>query len=127
MQVLYQLDITREDCEQSLNNFWNTAIEEEVPGEIRQFACELVKGVIANSKAIDATIARHATNWELGRIAVVERNILRLASYELLFRDDIPPKVSINEAIELAKRYSGEKSGKFVNGILDIIKLDKGK
>ncbi|MGE5308145.1 MAG: transcription antitermination factor NusB [Deltaproteobacteria bacterium] len=125
LQILYQLDITHEPFEIAVRTFWkmeaNAACEEDVRG----FAEELVKGVLANLKPIDDAIARYATNWELDRMAVVDRNILRLSSYELLLRDDIPPKVSINEAVELAKKYSGAQAGKFVNGILDKIKSEK--
>ncbi|NQU11506.1 transcription antitermination factor NusB, partial [bacterium] len=74
--------------------------------------------------AVDGQIEKYAEHWELGRIAAVDRNILRLAIYEMLFRDDIPPVVSINEAVEIAKRFSTRESGGFVNGILDRIKLD---
>jgi transcription antitermination factor NusB len=78
-----------------------------------------------NMKAIDEKISGFAENWQLKRMAVVDRNILRMSGYELLFRDDIPPKVAINEAVELAKKYSGPEAGKFVNAILDKIKSEK--
>ena len=73
---------------------------------------------------VDKTISEHATNWTLKRMAVVDRNILRFATYELLFRDDIPPKVTINEAVDIAKKFGDANSGKFVNGILDKIGKD---
>jgi N utilization substance protein B len=73
---------------------------------------------------LDAHIKKYAINWELHRMAVVDRNVLRLAIYEMLFRDDIPPVVSINEAVDIAKKFSTEDSGKFVNGILDKVKSD---
>ncbi|MCK4325384.1 transcription antitermination factor NusB, partial [bacterium] len=75
--------------------------------------------------SIDALLRKHADNWDIGRMASVDRNILRFASYELLFLDEIPPKVTINEAIEIAKKYSTQDSGRFVNGILDTIKDEK--
>ncbi len=91
---------------------------------IRDFALPLVEGVLAHRVETDERITRHVENYELGRFAVVDRNILRLAIYEMLHRPDIPPVVSINEAIEIAKRFGTEESSRFVNGILDRVKLD---
>lgn len=125
LQILYQLDITRDAFEQVARNFWQMDANLDCAEEARLFAEELVKGVLANLAAVDEAIARYAENWELDRMAVVDRNILRLSAYELLMREDIPPKVSINEAVELAKKYSGVQSSKFVNGILDKIKSEK--
>lgn len=127
LQILYQIDITKDKLEDILDNFWNYQEEKEADPAVKDFALEIVKGVIKSLKAIDEKISRYATNWQLKRIAVVERNILRLASFELLFRSDIPTKVSINEAVDLAKRFSGEEAGKFVNGVLDKIKPDNKK
>src|SRR5205823_8019596 len=91
---------------------------------VREFAQPLIDGMNAHLAEIDERIRRYAENDEFRRIAAVDRNVLRLAIYELLFRDDIPPVVSINEAIELAKTYGGADSGRFVNGILDRIRKD---
>ncbi len=125
LQLLYQMDITEgKDCEAVLSNLWQTQ-EKAVADDVKAFTADLVKGAVANIKDIDEKIAQYASNWQVNRMAVVDRNILRLASYELLFRSDIPPKVSINEAIELAKKYSGIEAAKFVNGILDKVKTDK--
>jgi len=126
IQVLYQVDITRDTGEDSLGTFWATQ-EQEVSDDIKGFTEELVVGTLAHVQGVDKKIMEYASNWQLKRMAVVDRNILRLGCYEILFRDDIPPKVSINEAVELAKRYSGPEAGKFVNGILDKIKLEKNK
>ena len=90
----------------------------------RKFAEDLGTGVLEHQDAVDTKIKAYCQNWDFHRIAVVDRNILRIAIYELLFREDIPPVVSINEAIELAKKYSTEDSGRFVNGVLDRVKLD---
>lgn len=125
MQILYQIDITRDNYSLCLDNFWNARVEEHIEDNVRNFTNELVKGVAENLAAIDSNISKHAANWQLKRMAVVDRNVLRLGSYELMFRSDIPPKVSINEAVELAKKYSGLEAGKFVNGILDKIKPEK--
>jgi N utilization substance protein B len=78
--------------------------------------------VVEHQPQIDELICQHVKNWELRRIAAVDRNVLRLAIFEMQHRDDIPPVVSINEAVDIAKRFSTEESGKFVNGILDKIK-----
>ena len=88
----------------------------------RQFAEELARGVIAHHQEIDPLITKYAENWEIDRMGTVDRNAMRIAIYEMLHRDDIPPVVSINEAVDLAKAYSSIESGKFVNGILDRIR-----
>ena len=122
MQVLYQMDITHEDCDASLDNFWQGHSDEQIDDSIREFTSVIVKGVAENLMALDSKISQYATNWQLSRMAVVDRNILRMGAFELIFCVDIPPKVSINEAVDLAKRYSGPEAGKFVNAILDKIK-----
>ena len=127
LQVLYQIDITHDSYDISLNNFWQAHSEENIEEGIKKFTDELVKGATVNLAAIDAKIVQYATNWQLKRMAVVDRNILRIGCFELTFRDDIPFKVSINEAVELAKKYSSLEAGKFVNGILDKINLEKDK
>ncbi|TBR16690.1 transcription antitermination factor NusB [bacterium] len=127
LQLLYQIDISAEDCEVSLERFWSLSAQEEVEKSVKEFTDSLVRGTFKNLKAIDEEISKYAANWELKRMAVVDRNVLRLATYEIIFCEDIPPKVSINEAVELAKKYSGIQSGKFVNGILDKIKSIKEK
>lgn len=125
LQILYQIDITRDGCEESLDNFWQSHSDEAFEQEVKDFTAILVKGVVQNQKVIDENISRFAANWQLERMAVVDRNILRMSCYELMFCADIPAKVSINEAVELAKKYSSPDAGKFVNAILDKIKSDK--
>ncbi len=127
LQTLYQIDITHDNCEESLSNFWQAHSEKDIDADLKSFTTELVKGVMHNLNLIDAKISRYATNWQLKRMAVVDRNILRMSCFELMFRDDIPPKVSINEAVELAKKYSGPEAGKFVNAVLDKIKQEMKK
>jgi N utilization substance protein B len=127
LQMLYQLDITGDKQENIFNNFWQNKEHEDVSAELKDFSAELLAGVIKHIAEIDAKIRQYADNWQLERMAYVDRNIMRLGSFELLFREDIPPKVSINEAVELAKRYSGPEAGKFVNAILDKIKIEKRK
>ena len=126
LQVLYQMDITGDSYEACFENFWLDA-KNPVDEEIKKFTVELVKGVTQNMEAIDKKIIEFATNWKIKRMSVVDRNVLRLSCYELIFRSDIPPKVSINEAVELAKKFSGPEAGKFVNGILDKIRSEKGE
>lgn len=125
LQVLYQLDITGDKPEVALDNFWSNRREKEIDAGLKEFSLSLVRGVMENLEEIDQGIVRYAANWQLKRMAVVDRNIMRLGCFELLFRDDIPPKVSINEAVELAKKFSGLESGKFVNAILDKVRLEK--
>lgn len=127
LQVLYQLDMTSDTPENALENFWSNHQDEEIESGLKEFSSELVKGVAKNREEIDKRIVQYAANWQLKRMAVVDRNIMRLGAFELLYREDIPPKVSINEAVELAKKFSGLESGKFVNAILDKVRLEKNK
>ena len=120
LMLLYELEFRPGDLEAMLAEFWS---DRAVPPDVRAFAEALVRGAAEKSADLDGIIQAHAAHWSLARIAPVERNILRLAAYELLFRDDIPERVAINEAIELAKLYGSEESGAFVNGILDQIRL----
>lgn len=124
LQVLYEIDITGDPHTAILATFWHL-IEEDASDEVKQFAAELVETVMEHRDDIDKKISEYATNWELDRMAVVDRNVLRLGGCELLYRTDIPPKVSINEAVELAKKFSGIQAGKFINGILDKIKSER--
>ena len=125
LQLLYEYDIIK-DLPENLTFFWSRQ-EEPVDEEVKGFAEELVRGTVKYLKDIDKKVSGYATNWNLNRMAVVDRNVLRLGSFELLYLKDVPAKVSINEAVDLAKKYSGEDSGKFVNGILDRIKDECGK
>lgn len=125
LKMLYALDIMREsDPAKCIDMFWRE--NDEADREVKEFAELLVTGVAKNEGVIDKLISQYATNWQLKRMAVIDRNILRFATYELLFREDIPPKVSINEAIDIAKKYGDNESGKFVNGILDKINKAEG-
>ena len=119
LQMLYQADIRRATRQQILESFW--ADNEPPPADVTAFAVQLFSGTVDHLTDIDALIARHADNWDIKRMAVVDRNILRLGVFELTQLEDVPPKVSINEAIELAKRFGDAESGKFINGILDAI------
>ena len=123
LQIMYQRDAGQAPLEEVLSVFW--AENRTVDDMVRHFAEELVRGAAERQEALDGMIEGYAAHWSTGRLAMVDRNILRLAVFELLHRDDIPPKVTINEAVELAKKYGDLDSSKFVNGILDKIhKLD---
>ncbi|MDP8260613.1 MAG: transcription antitermination factor NusB [Candidatus Gygaella obscura] len=128
LKILYQLDVVykqEQDIHMIIDNFFS---EQDIRDEkIKDFAFKLVKGVKDNFDLIDKKISEYATNWELDRMAVVDKNILRIGCLELIFLSDIPIKVAINEAVEMAKKYSGVESGKFVNGILDRIKSERLK
>ncbi|MFH1665835.1 MAG: transcription antitermination factor NusB [Candidatus Omnitrophota bacterium] len=120
LKILYAKDISRDPAEECCQRFWeHSDIGDE---SVRKFTDHLVMGIDANRVEVDDMIMKYTTNWQLARMAAIDRNILRIASFELLFSGDIPPKVAINEAIELAKKYGDKDSGKFVNGILDKIK-----
>ncbi len=127
LQILYQVDITRDAPESALENFWSVRSQEEIETELKEFTSKLVKGVASNIDEIDKKISEYAANWQLKRMAVVDRNIMRMGCFEILYCDDIPSKVSINEAVDLAKKFSGVEAGKFVNAILDKVKIEKGK
>ncbi len=127
LQMLYQVEITRGNWQETLESFWQSNERKDIPGELKDFSAELLGGVVLHMQEIDKKISKYAANWQLERMAFVDRNIMRLGCFELLFRQDIPPKVAINEAVELAKKYSGPESGKFVNAILDQIKIEKEK
>jgi len=130
LQALYQHDLggkrfnkpTTGTCE--VEPFIETATGDP---EVRQYARRLADGVISSCSELDEKIASVTRNWKLNRIAPVDRCVLRLALFEMLETDDVPPKVAINEAIELAKKFSTEQSGAFVNGILDRIYNDLTK
>ena len=124
LQLLYKYDIDKVMLT-DLESFWQSLDEENQ--EVKDFTRDIVLGAIQHLAEIDKKISSFAEHWVLGRMAVVDRNVLRLGSFELLYVKDIPAKVSINEAVDLAKKYSGDESGKFVNGILDRIKTDCGK
>ena len=147
VQFLFQHDLNPPgNLDEALAQFWDAqrtaAILEEKEGKatwgekielppptadeamIREFAEPLIRGALEHREEADVFIRKYCKNWDLRRIAAVDRNILRLAIYEMLHRDDIPPVVSINEAVDIAKRFSTEDSGRFVNGILDSVKKE---
>jgi len=146
IQFLYQHDLNPPpDIEAALEHFWNSqrsaalAVEKgpanygqtvELPpptsheAAVQLFADPLIRGTLEHRDELDKSIEQYAQNWSIKRIAAVDRNILRLAIYEMNHREDIPPVVSINEAVDIAKKFSTHDSGKFVNGLLDRVKKE---
>ena len=116
LQMLYQHELAGNDIDTIVRSFEEL---QQAPAVTQEFAVRLAKGAVARLGEIDGRLGGQADNWRLDRMAAVDRNILRLALYELLFEADTPPAVVIDEAIEIAKRFGSEKSGQFVNGVLD--------
>jgi len=114
LKILYRLDFLKGDKVEEI-------IEEEIRGKSldREYIEEVIKGILNRKSEIDEEINRFSKRWKIEKMNPVDRNILRIGCYEIIFKGDIPPKVSINEAVELAKKYGSEKSAAFVNGILD--------
>ena len=146
VQFLFQHDLNApEDLDRALDEFWESqraAVLAEEKGKAnwgekpelapptaeetatRLFADPLIRGALEHRAEADLLIQKYSKNWDLPRIAAVDRNILRLAIFEMLHRDDIPPVVSINEAVDIGKKFSTDDSGKFINGILDSVKSE---
>ncbi len=117
LKVMYQKEMTGEKADVALVRFFET--QPKMEKELRAFIEKLVEGVECGADELDKRVEVVAENWSMKRMAVLDRNILRMAVYEMTEMTETPPKVVINEAVNLAKKYSGENSGKFVNGILD--------
>lgn len=146
VQFLFQHDLSPpDDLEAALDVFWESQraaviADDKAPArwgqatelppptpeeaEVREFADPLIRGTLEHRDEIDRLLMQLVKNWELHRIATVDRNVLRLAVYEMMHREDIPPVVTINEAVDIAKKFSTQDSGRFVNGILDKVKSD---
>jgi N utilization substance protein B len=121
VQILYQLELNKAAAERGLEPFWDNFPH---PDDVKEFAGRLVAGVLEHRKEIDRIITQTSKNWAFNRIAPVDLGILRMAVFEICFCEDIPYKVTLNEAIELGKKFGTEKSGAFINGVLDNV-LDK--
>jgi N utilization substance protein B len=119
VQLLYQYDLAKLDPEEGMRQFWEYF---PVNLEAREFCTQLVLGTLDRLEVIDELLSEASENWSLNRMSVVDRNILRLATYELVDRPEIPPSVSLNEAIEIAKKYSSPDAAVFINGVLDRVK-----
>jgi N utilization substance protein B len=118
LQVLYQIDMSEGTTDEAFNLFWEHFTP---PDDLKEFSQNIVSGVCQHEEEIDVIIEHYSEHWRLKRMTIVDRNILRLAIFELMFCDDIPPKVVLNEAVELGKKFGSDKSGSFVNGILDKV------
>ena len=123
LQILYQVDVRKDNIDEFIADFWENQIASDDTSDdsVMEFSTTLVNGTLKNLLKIDEHITSYAENWQLSRMAVIDRNIMRMGTFELLYLEDMPPKVAINEAVELAKKYGDTESGKFVNGILDKI------
>jgi transcription antitermination protein NusB len=121
LQMLYQLDIGKHSKEEILRTYW---LMNEHPPKVQEFAEQLFDGTVQRIKQIDKVIQQHTKNWRLVRMAAVDRNVLRLAVFEFMSGGKTPETVIINEALEIARKFSTQESAQFVNGILDSIKND---
>lgn len=121
LQILYLWEVGRTDPASAIEAYFG-AHAPDAAESVRSFAAALVEGTVADLDAIDAIVTRHSTNWRLDRLAVIDRLILRLAIWELRHADDVPAAVVLNEAVELARRFSTEEAVRFVNGVLDAVR-----
>lgn len=124
LQMLFAADLVQSDATELTQNYWDGLGEIDIDQKTRDFADDLVHGTIDNIKAVDEIIKTRAEHWRIERMAIVDRNVLRLAVYEFLHQDT-PPTVIINEALELARRFSSYEATQFINGVLDAIKQDR--
>ena len=122
LQILFQVDITDDPINVVLKRYWQ---DRKRNPEVIEFANQIVMGTSEHLAEIDKIISKHSENWEIERMPVIDRNILRFATYEILYMIDVPPKVTIDEAIDLANRFGTVNSGKFINGVLDKIMMLK--
>lgn len=126
LQALYQIEVAGVGVEKAVAYAAENGEIGKIDDSTRRFAIDLVKGTLEHGSIIDESIRSRLKKWNIDRLGKVDRNILRIAAYEILFKGDIPSAVSINEAIEIAKKFSDDKSGQFINGVLDSLK-GKGK
>ena len=119
MQALFYMDIRKDASEETLEYFCGCFCP---PKKSRPFFRKLVNGVLETKGQIDALVERYSQNWNISRMSCVDRNVMRIAVYEMLYCDDIPPKVSINEAVDIGKKFGTQESGAFINGIMDSIR-----
>ncbi len=125
VHILYQVEIAKTDYKEAFRNYLENYPQKQ---EVVDFSLMLIEGVMKNLTLLDSLIKKYVKNWEIERMAVIDRNVLRMAAFEIIFLEEIPPKVSINEAIELAKRFGDVDSPRFVNGVLDkIYKMESKK
>ena len=121
LRILFRLEFENKKIEKTLDQYWESKKTSE---EIKEYSTWLVNGIISDQAKIDNIIQQVSEHWRISRMALVDRNILRMAVFELLYEENIAPAIVINEAIEIAKKYSGDEAATFVNGILDAIRKD---
>jgi transcription antitermination protein NusB len=127
LQMLYQCEIGRTGAFEAIATYWPSREGDELAEPLREFANELVRGTLGRLAEIDALLTAHAQNWRVERMNVLDRLVLRLGVYEMVAAPDTPARVVINEALELARRYSGEDAVAFVNGVLDGVRKELAK
>jgi N utilization substance protein B len=121
LRILFRLEFENKQIDKTLNQYWESKKTSE---EIKEYSTWLVNGIISDQAKIDNIIQQVSEHWRISRMALVDRNILRMAVFELLYEENIAPAIVINEAIEIAKKYSGDEAATFVNGILDAVRKD---
>ena len=119
LQGLYMYEVSKTSVENIIEFEW---LDGDIIAESKEFAIELINGVMSNIEKIDSIIRNFSKNWKFERLSIIDKSILRLAIFEMIFKKDIPVVVTINECIELGKTFGGENSGQFINGILDAVK-----
>jgi transcription antitermination protein NusB len=124
LQLLYQMEVNPVELEAALELFWK-GISASQP--VKEFVNRIVQGVHVRQKEIDKLLAKHSEHWRLDRMDWVDKSILRMGVFEIMFCDDIPVKVAMNEAVDLGKKFGAEESGAFINGILDRISKVEGR
>lgn len=123
LRILYRLEFDNRQPEETLSQYWENKKTNQAT---REYSTWLAEGIISHHKKIDSIIQQASEHWRLSRMALIDRNILRMAVFELLYEENIEPAVVINEAIEIAKAYSGDEAAAFVNGVLDAIRKNLG-
>ena len=123
LQILYSMDMLGDDTDELFDGLGELVSPKQAPSN---FCRRLVRGVIDHRSDLDRIIEAHSSNWKVYRMSGVDRNILRLAAFEMLYCEDIPAKVSINEAIEMGKKFGTDETGPFVNGVLDAVRQHHG-
>ncbi len=126
LRILFQMEFEDSDPQEALSQYWQSR---KIASEIKEYSTWLATGIATHQKKVDRLIQSVSEHWRISRMALIDRNILRMAVFELLYEDDIAPAIVINEAIEIARKYSGDEAATFVNGILDAVrkKLEKKK
>lgn len=121
LQVLFQLDFDEASVEDVLEKYW---LDRQAKGDVKDYTRWLVSGIISHRRSLDEVVQEYSKNWRVSRMAVVDRNVLRMAVFEMVFEPAIAPAIIINEAIEIAKKFGSEQSAQFTNGVLDSIRKD---